>query len=105
MGFGQALGFAFIVIGLVAGFFYWIRFVIKKINPNLKYDFKYKVLRRKYNEKDVKKLLKFYERKIKMIDLIKYLLVKKQTDPKRVKELCYIYKQIQLKGGNEDNGR
>ena len=101
MGFGQALGLALVITLLSAGFVYWIIFFIKKINPDLKYDLKYKIFKKKYNEKEVKRLLYYYQNELTIDKVYKILLVKRKLNSKKARELCYIYKQIQSKGGNE----
>jgi len=86
------------------GFVYWIRFFIKKTAPNLKYDIRYKLFKKKYNEKDVEMLLDYHKAGLSVQDVEKFLLLNGKIDPERTKELCYIYRQIQLKGGKK-NGK
>ncbi len=99
MGFGQALIFGIFVVGLFAGFFYWILFVTRKINPYLKYDIKYKLFKKKYNPEEVKRLMEYNDNGLSVIDVHSLLLLNGNIDKNKAKELCYIYKQIQMKGG------
>lgn len=99
MGFGQTLILMIFVVGLFAGFIYWIRFFIKKTNPDFKYDLRYKIFKKKYNEKDVERLLDYHQAGMSVDEVHAFLLTKGNINPEKAKELCYIYKQIQLKGG------
>ena len=85
---------------LILGIIYWIRRVIKKINPDFKYYLKYNVFKKEYNEKEVQKLLDYFQAGWTREEFEKYLLMKgKNLSLKKIQELCYIYKQIQLEGG------
>lgn len=102
MGFGQALSVAILIVALFVGFGYWIRFFIKKTNPDLKYDFKYKFLGTKYDEKIVEKLMDYLQAGLSKEDVEKFLLCSSRYDAKKIKEFIYIYKQMQkrrMKGG------
>jgi hypothetical protein len=101
MGFGEALGVAILITAFIFGLIYWIRFVIKKTRPDLKYEWKYKVMRKKYNEKEVERLLDYYQAGMSVDEVNKFLLVKGNISQKKAKEYCYIYRQIELKGGKK----
>lgn len=103
MEFWKSLGVALVVVALASGFIYWIFFFFKKVLPDLKYSLKYKVLRAKYNEAEVEKLMDYLQANLSSDQVFKFLLLN-GIDFKRAKELRYIYKQmgkIQLKGGDQ----
>lgn len=94
-------------IGLFAGLGYWIKFIIKKTSPDLKYKIKYKLLRMKQKQKDIEMLMEDLENNVREEDLIKCLLLSGRAKPKKANELLFIYKEmkkvnnkdIELKGG------
>lgn len=89
------------VIGVLfaGGFGYWTFHIINKIKPDLKYQFKYNVIRKKFNEDHVKILMDYDQAGVDVDQVNKFLLMKKGFDKKQAKELCWIYRQIQKKGG------
>ena len=97
--FLKNLGIMIIAVAFVGGFGYWTITLLKKVKPDFKYWFKYNVLKSKYNEQEVAKLLDYDQAGLTVNQVNKFLLVNGGIDPKRAKELCFIYRQIQLKGG------
>jgi Tfp pilus assembly protein PilO len=108
MAFIQALIFCFLIVGFLFGIGYWFFFFLSKSKPYLKYDFKYKILKKKYNENEVKTLMDYDQADLTKDEVEKFLLVKGNLNPKKAKELVYIYTQIQkrkLKGGLNKNDK
>lgn len=97
--FFKSLGIAVLVVAFAGGFGYWILFSFKKFVPNFRYWFKYNVLKKKYNEDEVKKLLDYDQAGLSVDQVNRFLLVKGDFDDKKAKELCWIYRQIKQKGG------
>lgn len=101
--FMKGLGVMILVVLFLGGVGYWMITLIKKVNPDLKYWIRYKVLRKKYNEEDVAMLLEDLEEGIDENELFKAIILSNKTTPDHARELIYIYKElkkIQLKGGN-----
>jgi len=101
--FMKGLGVMILVVLFLGGLGYWMITLIKKVNPDLKYWFKYKILRKKYNEQDVAMLLEDLEEGVNEGELFKAIMLSNKITPDHAKELIYIYKEIkkiQLKGGN-----
>jgi hypothetical protein len=101
--FMKGLGVMILVVLFLGGVGYWMITLIKKANPDFKYWFKYKILRKKYNEQDVAMLLEDLDQGIDEGELFKAIVLSNKTSPDHAKELIYIYKElkrIQLKGGN-----
>lgn len=100
--FFKGLGIAIVIVLLVAGLFYWIFVIFKKVTPNLKFWLKYKLLKTKYNEQDVERLLDYHQAGLTTAKVKAFLLIN-GIDLKKADELCYIYNQIKkLKGGVEN---
>ncbi len=111
MGFFQALFVMILIVGIFLGIGYWIYFFAKKKFPNLKYDIKYKLFKKKYKEDDVRLLSEYHDKGYSVGDVGLSLLVDHKLDMNKVKEMCYIYEQMKLylrtkkvKGGNK-NGK
>lgn len=104
MEFWKALGFALVTVALAGGFGYWMFFFFKKVFPDFRYFFKYKILRQEYNDRDVARLWDYLQANLTDDHVFKFLLVN-GIDLKRAKEMRYIYKQmqsIQVKGGDQN---
>jgi len=97
--------FAIVTVALCSGFIYWMIFFFRKVWPDFRYDLKYKVFRKKYNEKEVARLWDYLQADLSKDDVYKFLLTN-GIDNKRAKELKYIYKQMKIKKmkGGEKNG-
>jgi len=100
-----------IISVFIGGFCLWVLFLIykgiKKIYPNFNYMMKYKVFRRKYNEKVVEWCMNAISRDMKQIEAEKFLLIK-GVKPKNVMEAIYIYDQVKqklLEGGQNEQLR
>lgn len=94
-----ALGTMMLIVAMIFGVLYWIRFLFKKIAPNFKYWIKYKVFKKKHNQEDVEKLIECLDRGMSDVDVSKFFLIN-GVKPKQVAELIYIYQEIKkLKGG------
>ena len=77
---------------------------IKNAFPNLKWTFKYKMLRRKFKEDDVAWCMDAYEKGLSAVDVKKFLLIKGRS-PSRTSEIAYIFHEIQkrMKGGDAND--
>jgi len=91
----------------IGGFVIWILFMIykgiSKSNPNFKFTMKYKVFRKKFDEKAVEWCMGAVSKEMSRDDTEKYLLMK-GIKPKRTREAMYIYDQVLKtieKGGKE----
>ena len=94
--FFKAFGILFVTISLFLGVVYWMVVMFRRSFPDFRFWFKYSILRKKHNEKDVLKLLKYQEKGMTIPDLKRFLLLS-GFDLKRTREYCYIYKKIQEK--------
>ena len=99
--FLKRLGVMIVGVAFVGGFGYWTLTLLKK--ANFHYWFKYNILRKKYNEKEIARLMDYNQAGMDVVEVNKFLLTSGGFDPKRVKELCWIYSQIKLKGGTKNN--
>lgn len=103
--FFKGLGVAILTIALLLGLCYWIYVFMKKINPDFRFWFKYRVLRMKHNEEDVAMLYEDLEKGVSEEELFKAIILSNKASPVRARELIYIFKQlkkIKLKGGLEN---
>ena len=99
MNFITALGTMMLLVGMVFGVLYWIRFLFKKIAPNFRWWIKYKIFRRKHKQEDVERLIECLEREMNDVDVIKFFLIN-NVKKKKIAELVYIYQEMKkLKGG------
>lgn len=98
--FFTALGVFMIAILLIAGFIFWIVFVFKKVFKDLKYDLKYGLFKKKVNDQEAKTLISYYERGM-TVNEVKKLLLLSNFPLKKTEEICYLYRQIQRKGGKK----
>ena len=87
---------------MIGGFLYFIYMIFKRLFPNLRWAIKYKMFKKNYKEEDIELCMDLQEKGLDEIGMKKYLLLKVQN-PKKVKELLYINKQILnvLKGGQK----
>jgi len=100
MKFMEALGLMMLIVLLIAGFGYWIKFFMSKVAPDFKYWFKYKFLKTKYDEEEITMLMEDLENNVSETDLVNSLLVLGKATPKKAKELLYIYRELKkLQGG------
>lgn len=99
--FFKALGLFSLMIGLVAGFCYWVTVATKKHLPNLKYQIKYKIFRKKHDPEIVAGLLEDIEAGVKRCDIAMSMLVAKKLTYDQTKEILYIHDEIKrkMKGG------
>lgn len=84
----------------------WIMYKLAKTTlPDFYWTLKYKILRRKFKEKDVEWCMDAYEKEMDMWDVKRYILIKGKS-LKRTDEMVYIFNQItnKLKGGDQ-NGK
>lgn len=95
--FFKWLGMTILLVLLVAGGVYWIRVILNKLFPNRTFWFKYKVLRRKFREKDVKKIIEYLDAGKSKVDVKKLILLSPQNkrSRKQVEEVLYIYSEVQ----------
>lgn len=107
--FMRVLGMMMLLVALVSGLTYWIFRLIKKYVPNLKYNIKYKLLRRKHQEEDVEILMDYLDLDVEETDLendlVRSLLLDGKATPKKAKELLYIYKELKKLQGGDKNGK
>lgn len=100
--FFKVLGTMIVFVLLVGGVLYWIRFAIKKMKPDLKFWFKYKVLRIKHKQADVEMLMEDLDNDVAVKDLEKGLLLSGRATPKKARELLYIYQGMKKLQGGEN---
>ena len=101
MNFITALGLMILIVALVGGVLYWIRFFFNKIVPNFKYQLKYKILRMKHKQADVEMLMEDLDNNVEESDLEKGLLLSGRASPKKAKELLYIYQGMKKLQGDK----
>ena len=95
-----AMMIAYVVMG--GWLLYMIYWILKKIFPNFKSSLKYKLFKKKYNEEDVKWCIDAIEKRMNVIDVKRFLLLK-GTKKQKLNEILYIFNQVsrKLKGGNK----
>ena len=93
-----------VFIGLILWILYMIYWVLKKTMPNFNLWVKYSVFRRKYHEGLVNRCMEAIEKDMNINELGKIMLLK-GFNRKTMKELRYIYLQVEkkLKGGGNKN--
>jgi hypothetical protein len=96
--FFTAFGVFSLIILFTAGVIYWLVFLFRKIFPNLKYQIKYNLLKKKYDENMIKTLLDYDQEGLSDYQ-VKVDLLKKGFPIKIVIEYCYIYEKMKQKGG------
>jgi len=99
--FFKGVGIFILIISLFGGMIFWMIYLFRKIAPDFKYWFKYNVLNKKYNEKDVERLLDYHQAGWSIVQVKKFLLIN-GFSMDRAREFCFIYKQIQRKGGKKN---
>jgi len=99
--FLELFGINCLAILLVGGLFYWIKVLLNKANLNFKWWFKYKFLRKSYNEGVVKRCMENAEKGVSSTEFMISVLKGGQADYNKAKELTYIYNDVQkrMKGG------
>lgn len=100
--FFKNLGITMLIILLTGGFLYWCKYALNKMKPDLKYQLKYGVFKKKFNEKEVAMLLDYNQAGLDIDEVNKILLVTKGYSNKKAKELSWIYRKIKLKGGTKN---
>lgn len=102
--FFKVLSVATIFVGMMTGVGYWVFVLMQKKYPDMRFWIKYHLLRKKHNPSDVAMLLEDAEQGIDEQELLNALILSNKVDPKRAKELLYIYREIKtkLKGGVEN---
>jgi hypothetical protein len=102
--FIKAILIMIVTLALIGGLFYalwrWI------VQSDLKWIIRYKILRQSYKEEDVEWCFDAVERGMTEIDIKKFLLLK-GTEDKKIRELAFIFKQLnkKMKGGDAKNGK
>lgn len=99
--FAKNLGIMIIGVAFVGGFGYWTFSLFKKVMPNLKYQIRYNVFKKKFNEGYVKQLMDYDQAGLGVDQVNQFLLIKGNFNKEQAKELCWIFKQIQKKGGTK----
>lgn len=97
--FLKNLGIMIIGVAFVGGFGYWTFNLFNKAFPDLKYKLKYNLFKKKFNEKYVTRLMDYDQAGLSVGQVNKILLLRGNFNEKQAKELCWIYRQIQKKGG------
>ena len=95
--FFKWLGITTLALLLILGGVYWIGMILNKLFPNRTFWFKYKVLRRKFREKDVKKIVEYLDAGKSENDVRKLILLSpnNKRSRKQVEEVIYIYSEVQ----------
>jgi len=95
--FFKWLGLTTLTLFLILGVAYWIKMAVTKICPNWKFWIKYKLFRRKFNKKDVEKLLQYLDAGMNKDDVLKFILLnsREKNPMKQAKEVLYIYSEMQ----------
>ena len=99
--FFRALGFVTLALSLLGGVLYWVYVTIQKTVPNLRYVIKYKVLRRKHNEEDVRMLMEDITNNVSGDDMYRTIVLSNKASPEKADELLYVFKELKkkMKGG------
>lgn len=95
MSIGGSLAVAVLFVILFAGLVYWIKTAINKFFPHSKSWFEYKILRKKVNEDQIKKLLQYYDAGMSDLDVKKLTLLSYKGSKNTIKETMYLYNEIQ----------
>lgn len=93
----KALAVFVVFVALISGVGYWIVVMFKKQFPDFRYNLKYKILKRPFPERDVKKLIQYLDAGMSAVDVEKLILLSptNKRTPKQVRETIYIYDQMQ----------
>jgi len=97
--FLKNLGLMIIGVAFIGGFGYWTFNLLNKVVPDFKYKLRYNVFKKKFNEGYVKQLIDYDQAGLTSDQVNKFLLLKGKFNKKQAEELCWIYRQIQKKGG------
>jgi|TARA_R100000501_G_C2629080_1_gene123566 hypothetical protein len=84
----------FIVAILTLFVFFMIGVGIKKAWPNLKYQIKFDLFKRKLTDEENEFLKECLEEEISNEDIIKFLIIEDPKKEKRAKEIVYIYDKM-----------
>ena len=78
---------------LLGGLIYWIYTLFQKY----RFAIKYKILKRKFNEADVKKLIQYLDAGLTAVEVEKLILLNplNRRTNQQVKEVIYIYSELQ----------
>ncbi len=93
-GYFMYVGVVTLSLLMLLGAGYWLRILTKKFAPNLTYQIKYKLLKKKYNEEDFKMLLEDFETEASENDIHKAILVNGRKTPAQARELMWIFGEI-----------
>lgn len=91
------VGMTTLSIFMLLGLGYWLRILMRKFLPNLKYQIKYKVFKTKYNEADVQKLFQYHDAGMSA-EQVGNLIITNPTNKRslsQIREILYIYSEIQ----------
>lgn len=94
--FFKAFGIFFLIGAFLMGIGYWMIMIFKKSFPNFKFWWKYSVLKKKYDEEEIKQLLEYSDQGMKKEEVMKLLLLN-HIPLSKVEDLGYIYEQIKQK--------
>ena len=86
---------------LMGGIGFWIRVLIKKKAPNLKFWFAYKFLRKKYDPQKVEYVMDTLEKNKSQNDFLIEMLCEKNYSLNEAKENLFIYERIKKKNIRE----
>jgi len=92
--FFKAFGIAVGILLLLSGLIFWITYFAYKMRFKIKHFIKYRVLRKKVNEEDVRFIMD-QTNLVKPPQKLEYeLLLLNKYDLPKIKELLYIYSQM-----------
>ena len=80
--------------------------IFKKIFPNLRWTFKYRIFRMEYKQNDVKWCMQAVEKELDEAEVKKFLLLNGKS-VRRTNEIQYVFNKVQnkIKGGKTNNGK
>jgi len=93
--FFKYVGLTALGIVLFLTLLYWIRVGFKKLFPNFKYWFKYKVRRKKFKPEVVEMLSEDIKNGVRKEDMVKTILVGGYGSVEQANEISYIYEKLQ----------
>ena len=99
--FFKWLGLTSLSLALFFGAVYWINVAIKRYSPDWKFWFKYKLLRRKFNEDVMHLLADDLENGVDGGEMFKTILLSGTATPNQAGEIRYIYKELKRRYDNE----
>jgi len=92
--FFKTFGIMFLIGAFTCGFTFLALIKFKKAYPNFRHWFKFSVMRKKHNEKEITQLLQYRDAKMSYVDVQKLILLKGDMSTKKASEFCYIYEKI-----------